>query len=178
MKSKKTVIVASKNPVKIKSVKKAFSKMLPNKVFEFIWVNSESWVSDQPISNKETYIWAYNRVQDAQKNYPDMSYWVGIEWGIEKTERWLESFAWVIISSSTWKVSESKTATLRLPQTITKLIDEWKELGEASDIIFWEKHSKCKTWTTGLLTWDIITRADYCEHAIVLALVPQIHKAY
>lgn len=168
----KTVIIASRNPVKLDAVRQGFIRMFPHEVFDFKWISTDSWVSDQPMSDKETYSWAYNRVQDAQKNNPEAKYWVGIEWGVEKTNDSLESFAWIVVLKDTGETSHSKTATLSLPKKLKVLIDEWKELWEASDIVFWEKHSKCKTGTTWLLTWDLITRCEYCAHSVILALVP------
>ena len=152
--------------------------MFPNETFEFEWISTKSWVSDQPMSDEETYTWAYNRVQNARQLYPSASFWVWIEWGLEKQHHTLESFWWIIILRDDNKLSHSKTATLILPEKLEKLIHEWKELWEASDIVFWEKHSKCKTWTTGLLTWGIISRTEYSAHAIILALAVFTNDAY
>jgi len=54
----KKVIIASKNPVKIQSVKNGFEKMFLDQDFEFIGVSTPSGVADQPISNSETFLGA------------------------------------------------------------------------------------------------------------------------
>ena len=169
----KKVIIASKNPVKIDAVRQGFTKMFPDEVFVFEWVSTKSWVSDQPMSNTETYTWAYNRVKNIKKKYSDAEYWVWIEGGTEKKWSEMESFAWIVIlkshSNIIWK---SKTGSLFLPKSVTQLVESGKELWEASDIVFHKKNSKQNSGTTWILTWDIITRTKYYNDSIILALIP------
>eukprot|EP00551_Chaetoceros_affinis_P011677 CAMPEP_0203668214 /NCGR_PEP_ID=MMETSP0090-20130426/4899_1 /ASSEMBLY_ACC=CAM_ASM_001088 /TAXON_ID=426623 /ORGANISM="Chaetoceros affinis, Strain CCMP159" /LENGTH=323 /DNA_ID=CAMNT_0050532597 /DNA_START=25 /DNA_END=996 /DNA_ORIENTATION=+ len=66
----------------------------------------------------------------------------------------------------------SKTAAFPLPQKISHLIlHENVELGDADDMVFKRVNSKQGSGTVGLLTNHIITRSDYYDHAIVLALI-------
>lgn len=58
----KKIIVASKNPVKVHAVEQAFGKMFPDEIFEIEGVSVLSGVSEQPLSNEETYTGAMNRV--------------------------------------------------------------------------------------------------------------------
>jgi non-canonical (house-cleaning) NTP pyrophosphatase len=59
----KKVIVASTNPVKIKTTEMGFAKMFPNETFEVEGVSAESEVSDQPMSEKETLLGATNCIK-------------------------------------------------------------------------------------------------------------------
>jgi inosine/xanthosine triphosphatase len=44
-------------------------------------------------------------------------------------------------------------------------------LGEADDIVFGRKNSKTENGAIGLLTGNVINRAELYAHAVVLALV-------
>jgi non-canonical (house-cleaning) NTP pyrophosphatase len=68
----------------------------------------------------------------------------------------------------------AKTATFLLPSSLTKLIREGMELGEADDKVFGRIKSKHGTGTVGLLTDGMIDRSAYYEHALTLALVSWI----
>jgi non-canonical (house-cleaning) NTP pyrophosphatase len=67
----------------------------------------------------------------------------------------------------------AKTATFLLPQALAKMITkEGMELGDADDKLFGRTKGKHGSGTVGILTDNLITRADYYEHALILALVP------
>ena len=55
---------------------------------------------------------------------------------------------------------------------IASLISEGIELGDADDIVFSVKNSKKTNGAVGLLTGNIIHRATYYAHAVILALIP------
>jgi inosine/xanthosine triphosphatase len=167
----KTVIVASKNPVKLKAVEVGFQKMFPNEAFEFIGVSVPSGVPDQPMSDTETFQGAKNRVNNAQNTKTNADYYVGIEGGIEQIESQMMAFAWVVISSNN-KIGKSKTSTFFLPPQISELIASGKELGEADDIVFGLENSKQQNGAVGILTGNVMTRESYYTEAVVLALIP------
>ena len=62
----KKIIVASGNPVKIESTKRAFQKVFPNETFELEGIEVESGVPDQPMGEHETLLGASTRAQNAQ----------------------------------------------------------------------------------------------------------------
>ncbi len=165
------VIIASKNPVKINAVKQAFEKMLPNDTFEYEGISVPSEVSDQPMSDTETYTGAKNRAHNAEKEQPDADYWVGIEGGLQKVGNELKAFAWVVIHSPT-QTGKARTATFFLPPQVTALINQGKELGEADDIVFKRHNSKQQNGAVGILTGDVSNRTQYYYEAVVFALVP------
>lgn len=51
----KKIVVASQNPVKIRAVDSGFKQMQAGNEFEIIGLNVPSGVSDQPMTDKETY---------------------------------------------------------------------------------------------------------------------------
>lgn len=74
--------------------------------------------------------------------------------------------------SSDLKWGISKTASFKLPQKISNLIlNEGLELGHADDAVFNRVNSKQGSGTVGVLTNDLISRSEYYDHALVLALI-------
>lgn len=166
----KTVIIASKNPVKIEAVKIAFEKMFLQEKFEFIGESIPSDVNAQPMSNEETLQGAMNRANNAQTKFPEADFWVGLEGGLEEIAENLGSIAWIVVKSKD-KVGKARALTFLLPPKITELIKQGKEMSEAVNIVFGVNNSQ-HNGAIGTLTNDIITRTtDYME-TVVLALVP------
>ena len=60
------IIVASKNPVKVQAVTTAFELAFPQKMHHVEGIGVPSGVSDQPMSEEETRLGAYNRAQGAK----------------------------------------------------------------------------------------------------------------
>ncbi len=165
------VIVASQNPIKVDCTKKAFLKTFQNQTLEIVGESLPSGVSDQPMSDEETFEGAQNRAENARDRFPNADYWVGIEGGLASRNNELHAFAWVYILAKS-KTGYSRTATFVLPEAISKLIGQGIELGEADDIVFQRSNSKQKSGAVGILTHELIDRASYYEPAVILALVP------
>ena len=168
---KKTVIIASKNPVKINAVKIGFNQTFPNNNFSFEGKSISSGVSDQPMNNQETILGATNRAQNAKVNFPNADFWVGIEGGIELMENEMMAFAWIVICSNE-QIGKGRSGTFFLPKKVTTLIQQGMELGEADDIVFGDSNSKQKSGAVGLLTNNIIDRTQLYVPAITFALIP------
>lgn len=167
----KKVIIASKNPVKIQAAKNGLKKTFPSQEFQCIGVSVPSNVSDQPMSDDETFLGAKNRADNASKTYEGADFYIGIEGGIEITGGEMQAFAWIVIKSN-GKYGKSRTGTFFLPKQVVDLIKEGKELGEADDILFKRDNSKQKSGAVGILTGDIIDRTTYYTEAVILALIP------
>ncbi len=165
------IVVASTNPVKIEAVRRGFAAMFPDAGLAVSGVAVPSGVSDQPMSDAETFQGALNRARNARQHTPDADYWAGVEGGLDEQHGDLLAFAWVVILSANGTGS-SRTATFALPQEITALIRQGVELGAADDIVFGRSNSKQANGAVGILTADAIDRTHYYEHAVILALVP------
>lgn len=168
----KTIIVASKNPVKINAVGEAFRRMFKNESFEIKGVSVPSDIADQPMTDEETYQGAMNRACNAFNVENGAEYCVGIEGGLEEKNGELEAFAWVVIRSKAGKFGKGRTSTFFLPKRVAELVKEGKELGDASDEVFQEDNSKQKQGTIGLLTGNNIDRTKYYIESVIIALIP------
>ena len=172
MEGTQKIIVASKNPVKIKAALTGFQKMSPSQTFEIEGVSAVSGVSDQPQSDTETLQGARARVEHARAQHPSADFWVGIEGGIEDKNKEMEAFAWIVVHSKEGGMGKAKTGTFFLPPRFAGLIREGKELGEAGDIVFGSANSKQANGTTGLLTDNASDRESHYTETVVLALIP------
>jgi inosine/xanthosine triphosphatase len=166
-----TIVVASRNPVKVQAALGGFQRMFPGQEFDIQTVSVQSEVSDQPFSSEETLKGAHNRAANAARLFPSADFWVGIEGGVEENPDGLVAFAWIVIQS-TDLIGKGRTGTFFLPPDVSYWVRQGKELGEADDIVFSRTNSKQENGAIGILTGDVIDRAQLYEMAVILALVP------
>jgi inosine/xanthosine triphosphatase len=167
----KTIVVASRNPVKIQAALNGFHRMFPGEEFQIETAIVPSDVADQPFTSEETLHGAQNRAGHAAKAQPDADFHIGIEGGVEVDRDELAVFAWVFIRSKNI-TGKARSATFFLPPQVADLVHAGKELGEADDIIFNRSNSKQANGSIGILTGDVIDRAGLYEMAVIMALIP------
>lgn len=167
----KTIVLASQNPVKIQATLAGFQKMFPEETFQVSPFRTSSGVKDQPDSDAETLQGACNRARNASLRFPQADYWVGIEGGIAEQDGEMAAFARIVIRSASQQ-GKSRTGTFFLPKQVSWLIRQGKELGEADDIVFNRTNSKQEDGAIGILTGNVVNRAQLYEQAVILSLVP------
>jgi len=169
----KKILVASINPVKIRAADAGFARMFPGQPFHIEGLATDSGVGHQPMTDEETLRGARNRAQRVRELRPDADFCIGLEGGVyERESGILEAFAWIVVLSKSGKRGEARTATFELPPKVAHLVHQGIELGHADDQVFGRTNSKQTNGAVGLLTRDLITRATYYEHAVILALIP------
>ena len=172
------IVIASLNPVKINAVREAFSHHFPAIELDFQPMQTESGVSDQPLSDQETRQGARNRAQNARQNRPGANYWVGLEGGVENIDGQLMAFAWMSVLGSCDTLSVARSVSLPLPPAIKRLMDEGLELGEANDRVFSTVNSKHAGGAFGLLTHGRYTRESVYVQTLSIALTPFVNPLY
>jgi inosine/xanthosine triphosphatase len=172
------IVVSSHNPVKIAASKAAFHAVFPNTSMEFIPINVESGVSDQPTSDPETRQGALNRVNNARKAVPDADFWIGLEGGLEWIDGEPLASAWMVIGDTTGRIGQARTPTLPIPPAVKAFLQEGLELGDANDRVFSSVNSKQKGGAFGLLTDGLMTRESVYTQALILALLPLSHNLW
>ena len=170
----KTIIVASQNPIKLQAVQNGFTRMFPDEKFDAMGFSAPSGVNDQPASDEETLLGARNRAMEARAMHPNAHFWVGVEGGIQDQDGEMTAFAWVVVLSPVHS-GKGRTGTFFLPPEIAALVRQGVELGEADDIVFGRTNTKQANGAVGLLTGDVIDRAELYEGAVVLALIPFVN---
>jgi inosine/xanthosine triphosphatase len=129
------VLITSKNPVKIKATKQAFSQAFSSQKIKIISKSVSSGVPNQPFGDAEIYKGALNRAKRAKLADNSYDFYVGIEGGVKFNKKELECFAWIVILGKN-KITRAKTASFFLPKEIADLLKTGLELGEATDQVF------------------------------------------
>lgn len=168
---RKTVVVASKNPVKVNAALGGLQRMFHDIEFVIFPYDVPSGVSNQPMSDEETLKGAINRVKNATTIQPEADFWIGIEGGVTRIENKLAAFAWVVTKSKEL-TGKARSGTFFLPPAVQALINQGMELGTADDTVFGHSNSKQKGGAIGLLTDNVVDRKELYEQAVVLALIP------
>lgn len=171
------VLVGSKNPAKIDSVKEAFSHYF--KELEVIGVDVESDVPEQPINN-QTFEGAQNRAKALHKinleHKYGASFFVGVEGGIiHLYSRWF-SFAVSCIMDETGKTGFGISPNFELSEAMSTEILQGVELGVIAERLTGEQNVNHKGGIIGFLTKGIIDRRSLQVPALVTALVPFLNK--
>ena len=172
------IIVASRNPAKVRSVEAAFASRFPAAALKISAVEVESEVSAQPRSDEETRCGAHNRVRNARLAHPQADFWVGLEGGIETRGEHLMAFAWMAVQGRSGEASEARSVTLPLPPAVGDLLESGLELGEANDRVFATQNSKQQGGAYGLLTDDLYTREGIYTQTVIIALIPHVNPLY
>lgn len=171
------ILVGSKNPVKINSVKEAFQKYFEN--IEVIGMEVNSWVSDQPV-NEETFDGAKNRafelIERNKKENIHANFFIGIEGGIiELYSRWF-AFGCMCIADENGNTGFGTSAHFELPGKVVKELLNGKELGDVMDIIQNESNTKQKHGAIGYFTKGVMSRSELYVPGLVTALIPFLNK--
>ena len=172
------IAVGSKNPVKIKASKIAFSKAFPDKKIEVIGVNVSSGVSEMPLSFKEMVKGAQNRAEKALEA-EGADFGVGIEGGLEEEEIgvFLSGFVALLSKEGVWSYAQG--AGIRIPNHFVKRVKEEKiDLGTIIDELKGEEDTKKKKGCVGLFTNNLIPRTDAFVHTLTYALSRYLHPDF
>ena len=168
----KTIVVASTNPVKIRSAQEGFQRMFPEEQFSAQGTTVDSGVAHQPMTDTETLSGARNRATNAKRAKPDADFWIGIEGGVDLMGTGMHAFAWVVILSGGTEHGEARSASFLLPDSLAALVRAGMELGEADDQVFGRQNSKQANGAVGLLTANAVDRETLYVMPVILALIP------
>ena len=168
-----TLAVGSNNPVKINSVKTAFSRVFEGAEILCGGHQSESGVPDQPMSWQQTRQGALNRVNNLQKAV-SADYCVALEGGVDLFEDGPATFAFVVISDGK-RQSVGRSAQMPLPPQVYQALIQGGELGHVMGRLFDTENVKQKQGAIGLLTNGQESRTSAYVQATTLALAPFIN---
>ena len=165
------VAIGSKNPVKLQATEDAFRAMFADETFEFIEVDVNSGVSDQPMNDSETLQGARNRAHAAIK-LTKADYGVGIEGGQSQLDdRWFTNNAAAVVSSE-GQEGVSFGPRIMTPKESLEHVLKGKDLSKAIASSHGVKDIGKKEGLIGMLTKGRITRASASRDAVILGLTP------
>ncbi|MHA1166255.1 MAG: inosine/xanthosine triphosphatase [Candidatus Hodarchaeales archaeon] len=167
------VLVASKNPVKIKATEEMFNKIFNGEEHEFFAVKVDSGVNHTPSSDGEMITGAINRAKAALNKKTEFDYSVGIEGGLSTIDG-IGTFlkAWVAVINSTGVTGIGQTPAIRLPQKFIEQLDGNIELADVAANISRVADIRSKEGVFGFLTSQWITRKTAFHSALINALAP------
>ena len=171
------VLVGSENPVKLESVREAFSQYFDT--LEVCGKSVPSFVSNQPL-NEDTYRGARNRVQELQKlneqEHFNADFFVGIEGGVvEMYGTWMCNGV-MYIRDKVGKSGYGTSAHFQLPPALLQKVKEGTELGDLTDAITGEKNTKQKGGIIHYLTKGAMDRKALYVTGLIAALVPFVNR--
>ncbi|MHA2238477.1 MAG: DUF84 family protein [Candidatus Hodarchaeales archaeon] len=172
------ILVASRNPVKIKASSDAFKKYFsPLKI-----VSKEIIIPDknahQPLGCEQTRNFSRQRVLLAEKKYKDYDYYVGIESGVMKLN---ETTAYIVVYSSVShdsKIQTTKGCEIPLPLNWFESLslNSDNELGDIAERESGVRDIKKKQGIVGFFSQNHVTRYDVSIQSVIMSLVPFLNK--
>ncbi|REL26841.1 non-canonical purine NTP phosphatase [Thalassotalea euphylliae] len=167
-----SIVVGSKNPVKVNAAKAAFQLYFPQHEISVASVNAPSSVAEQPMTEAETLLGAKNRVLHCQQEFDDSAdFYIAIEGGVDHYHYGPAAFAYVVISSAnTNQETIGLSAQLPLPEGVYQALQQGEELGDVIDKLFNTHNAKQKSGAMGLFTNGLVTRQSTYQQALILAL--------
>lgn len=168
------ITVGSENPVKIEAVRSAFKLVWPDGQWEITGIKASSGVSDQPMSDEESIRGAKNRAKEALR-VPGTDFGVGLEGGIQKIGEDYFDCGWVVVADRQGNEGIGSTARIITPPKMMAMVEKGTELGTVDDIIFNKTNSKQADGHFGIMTNNVVTRAQAYRDGIVMALARFLH---
>ncbi len=173
-KEKLTIIVGSKNPVKINAAKTAIATAFPHCEITCQGMHAPSLVPDQPMTEEQTKEGAVNRVNYCQQ-HAQADFYVAIEGGVDHFTYGSATFAYVVIVANGTQ-SIGRSANLPLPEVVFQALQQGEELGDVMDRLFNTDNIKQKGGAMALLTANHATREDVYTQSLILALAPFLNS--
>lgn len=170
------VVLGSKNPVKIKATRQAFSSYFDQ--VEVIPVAVVSAVKPFPTSRTETLEGAINRSKAAQIAESNAEFAVGIEAGIISVENhfFIQAFSAVINNG---QLGLGGSAMFEVPLAVLSKIDPAKESSkQVIDSTLGRTNLLQREGMVGVLTQGRLSRTDILRNAVICTLPPFLVPQY
>ncbi|MFC3211972.1 DUF84 family protein [Planomicrobium okeanokoites] len=163
---KMSIAVASKNPAKISAVEDCLAELAVP--CEITAVETDSAVSAQPFSIKETRQGAVNRAVSAIEGGYDFA--VGLEGGVYELDGTMYVCNWGALATSTGKLYTAGGAQIPLPEEIAVEVRNGQELGPVMDAYANEAGIRQYKGAIGILTDGLIHRGEMFAHIVKMLI--------
>ena len=165
------VVVGSRNPAKIKGVKRAYVKVFGE--VDIVGVSVSSMVSQQPLSLEETFIGALNRAREALRRVKDREHGVGVEAGwLNIYGIWLDIQITVIVDRN-GRIGVGFSPAFPLPTyAVKRVLKENVEMEVVFEEVSGIRRIGEKEGAIGFLTKSMVSREDLTYYATLMALIP------
>lgn len=157
------IIIGSKNPTKITAVKNSFQHLES----EFISLDVQSGVSEQPFSDEETIKGAINRAKGAlEQGNGDIG--IGLEGGVHETSHGLLLCNWGALATLDMEPIVAGGARFLLPEEVAVRLRTGEELGPVMEDYAKKKNVSKQEGAVGVFTNGMVNRAEMFTHVMKL----------
>jgi inosine/xanthosine triphosphatase len=169
------VAVGSTNPVKVAAAQSVIGKAYPEAVVQAVDVPSR--VSSQPMSDEETIAGAINRAQAARLAL-DADLGVGLEGGVQPSAWGWLLCSWVAVVDRYGRLGLGSAGRIQLPPALIGAVQNGQELGLAMDGLAGMTDSRRGPGAVGILTNELVKRADAFMIGTAYALARFLHPEW
>ena len=156
-----TIIIGSKNPTKVKAVQEVFNNQV------VCAEDVPSKVSNQPLSDEETLIGAYNRAEQAIQLY-NAEIGIGLEGGVMELQGVTYLCSWGSMIDKNGVQFNASGARIPLPIEIAEGLHQDKELGDLMDLYAQKQDVRKNEGAIGIFTNNLIGRKEMFVHILKL----------
>jgi len=161
------IAVGTKNPVKVRAVKRIAGRMWAHA--EVLSVDVPSSVSEQPMSDEEAIEGARNRARLAlEKTGADLG--IGLEGCSVETRYGMFLTGWVVAVDKKGRTGIGCGGRMLLPDKVASEVRRGKELGPVMDALVGDHNTKQKEGAVGILTRGLIVREEAFHVPLIYAL--------
>lgn len=160
------IAIGTTNRAKVGAVIDALTPFYPNANFIPIQVDSD--VADQPFSDEETRLGAMNRAR-AAKEQTGANIAFGLEGGVRELDGILYCCNWGAVATDT-TVYASSGAQFMLPDEVADAVRAGTELGPVMDAYTKQHDTRHHSGAIGVFTDGLIDRKDMFVHIVTLLI--------
>ncbi|MDR7000519.1 DUF84 family protein [Neobacillus niacini] len=157
------IIIGTENPAKITAVKNAFGETEA----EFLSLDIQSGVSDQPFSDDETIQGAINRAVGALKQ-GNGDIGIGLEGGVQESKHGLLICNWGALAAKGREPIIAGGARILLPEEVASRLRAGEELGPVMEDFAHKENVRKKEGAIGIFTDGFIKRDEMFTHIMNL----------
>lgn len=172
-----TIVVGSRNPVKINAVAAAVSRTWP--LAEVVGYEVPSGVAEQPFSDEETLQGATNRAEAALAAHlavkpkgagSERVVAVGLEGGVTALADELWSTVWAVVIDQEGNLFSVNGARFQVPEVIAEILRTGKEMGPVVENLVGIEDVRSKQGMIGVITNNFVNRTEEYSGIVKLAL--------
>ena len=164
------IVIGSMNKAKNEAVRNIFDKVYEEN--EYLSVETNSLIRNQPLSSEEAIEGAINRARDALSKASGFDFGVGLEGTVDSNKQGMFLLGWVAIVDKNGEVSIGSSSAVMLPNYMKKKIESGEELGPIVQELMNDTNNKIRhsQGACGLLTNGMYSRVHEFEDAVICAL--------
>ncbi|HWK23767.1 MAG TPA: DUF84 family protein [Ureibacillus sp.] len=161
------VAIGTKNKAKTAAIQNIVNQYFHD--VEYIQIDVESNVSEQPFSNEETRKGAMNRaVNTLEVAQADLNF--GLEGGVQEMDEIMYCTNWGAVALKDGSIITAAGAQFILPEEIANELRAGKELGPVMDVYTKQQDTRSGSGAVGVFTAGLIDRTEMFEHIVKLLI--------